>query len=138
MSSTETLSTSDTIHEIVFCIGIILPAAIAMVYLYYRWAQREAFHRSERDEMTRQFRLLIAVICVGAIMAVLNSPILGLLISLLFLWLAIRVAKYRVTIIPPRGRAAFVGTETLWTVPFYFLLAVFAALYGITPFFPPH
>jgi hypothetical protein len=114
-----------------------LPLAYLGLRYNYRFALQQATRQSETNELTIQYRLLLACLLIGVLMALINQWLPGLLISLLLIIVAARIAKHRVTVLAARSRGKYVcvGKPTIWATPLFIAWALTLALLAVAPIF---
>jgi hypothetical protein len=122
-------------EPLILCVVIWLPVAFLGLRYNHRFALQQVALQSERDELAKQYRLLLICLALGVPMVVFNLMLVGLLIAVLLLYLAIRIVKYRVTVLAARSRGKFVcvGSETIWAVPVPIAGALFLILLALAP-----
>ncbi len=135
MNTSDLASLIHSAEPIILCVVILLPLAFLGLRNNYRFALQQAIFQFERDELARQYRLLLICLALGVPLTIFNLLFLGLPIAVLLLYLALRITKYRITVIAARsqGKLIYVGNETIGAVPLFIGGALFLLLFAFAP-----
>jgi hypothetical protein len=95
----------DFLRDLLVCFGILMPIAFLGLNFQYRFAQKQV-SRLDQVELAKQYRILLACFCFALLILVTGSWLIGAVIGLLLIYLACRVIRYQLTIIPASGLGA--------------------------------
>jgi hypothetical protein len=133
------LSLPESIAPTITCLVVLLPLVFLGLRFNYRFALEQATRRSEADELTKQYYLLLVCLVIGVATMVAGTGVLGLFASVILLLIAASVYRHRVTVLAVhlRGKPACVGRATVWSIPLYAGLALLLGALAISELLAP-
>ena len=80
---------------------------------------------------------MLLCLLIGVVVVFADQWLFGLLISVTLLYVALRLVRYRVTVIAAHtpGTRVCVGPATIWVVPLFVGWALLLALLALAPYF---